>query len=225
MTEQPAGSGAGSEDEAGMESLDELLAQIPELGDRLSTTEDTVGALVEELTDYPAGGPWLWDGLSAERQRELWTELDQFVTWLQNRILCHSMNKEDWIPACWYRHPDAVEQLTALMVAHKASYHPKTKKASHALVDWFHRALWPTMDTLKQRRTLKSCLEKGTHQEQYMTGVQLTAESEDFATFLDDSVPAPTEAEAPAFVDPATGEITEPEPTEPPHEANGGDHA
>lgn len=215
MSEDPAG--AEPDDGPGLESLDELLAQIPELATRMSTTEDTVAALVAELTDYPAGGPWLWGGLTAEHQRALWTELDEFVSWLQNRILCHSMSKDDWIPPCWYRHPDAVEQLTALMVAHQASYQPKTKKPSHALVDWFLRGLWPTMDILKQRRTLKPCLDKGEHQEQYMAGVQLVAASEDFISFLEEALPAP-----PAGVDPATGEVTGPDS---PPEAAGGEYA
>lgn len=201
MSGDPAGT--EPEDGPGLESLDDLLAQIPELDSRMSTTEDTVAALVAELTDYPAGGPWLWAGLTAEHQRALWTELDEFVSWLQNRILCYSMSKDDWIPPCWYRHPDVVEQLTALMVAHKASYRPKTKKPSHALVDWFLRGLWPTMDILKQRRTLKACLDKGEHQEQYMTGVQLVTASEDFTSFLDETLPEP-----PGGVDPTTGEIT-----------------
>lgn len=204
MRENPVG--VELEDGPGLESLDELLAQIPELDTRMSTTEETVAALVAELTDYPAGGPWLWAGLTTERQRSLWTELDAFVSWLQNRILCHSMSKDDWIPPCWYRHPDAVEQLTAVMVAHQASYRPKTKKPSHALVDWFLRALWPTMDILKQRRTLKGCLDKGQHQEQYMTGVQLVAGSDDFTAFLDEALPEPPEG-----VDPDTGEITGPD--------------
>lgn len=177
-------------------ALDELLAGIPELAKRLSDTEDTVAALVEELTDQPAGGPWLWDSLTPERQRELWAELDAFVSWLQNRILCHHMSKDNWISACWYRHPDAVEQLTALMVAHKASYHPKSTKATHGLVDWFQRCLWPTMDTLKQRMTFKACLSKGEHEEQYMPGLQLKAGSEAFAAFVEEAVSATDEPEA-----------------------------
>lgn len=200
-------------------ALDELLAGIPELAKRLSDTEDTVAALVEELTDQPAGGPWLWDSLTPERQRELWAELDAFVSWLQNRILCHHMSKDNWISPCWYLHPDAVEQLTALMVAHKASHHPKSKKATHGLVDWFQRCLWPTMDTLKQRMTFKACLGKGEHEEQYMPGVQLVAASDDFAAFVDENVPAPDDPEEPApreltdLADPETGELpTPPDP-------------
>jgi len=214
---------SGTTDE-GEAALDELLAAIPGLAHRLSETEDTVAALVEELTDHPAGGPWLWDGLDAEAQRELWVELDAFVSWLQNRILCHHMSKDNWISPCWYRHPDAAEQLTALMVAHKASYHPKAAQATHGLVDWFQRCLWPTMDTLKQRMTFKACLSKGEHEPQYMPGVQLVAASDEFAAFLDETVPAPAESGEPGpheladLADPETGELpTPPDPGETGH--------
>ncbi|WP_417235515.1 hypothetical protein [Arthrobacter sp.] len=207
-----------------VEGLDELLLRIPEMDGRLAATEETVAALVAELTDHPAGGPWLWDALTPERQRELWVELDGFVSWLQNRILCHHMSKDNWISPCWYRHPDAVEQLTALMVAHKASYHPKAAQATHGLVDWFQRCLWPTMDTLKQRMTFKACLGKGEHEPQYMPGVQLVAASDDFAAFVDESVPAPVRPgkhaphELADIADPETGELpTPPAPGEAGH--------
>jgi hypothetical protein len=126
-----------------------------------------------------------------------------------------------------------VEQLTALMVAHKASYHPKSKKPSHALVDWFQRCLWPTMDTLKLRQTFKQCLQKREHEEPYAPGMNLVASDKDFTAFVDATVPkahpdagpkAPGPVpEAPEtglpqwMVDPGTGEIIEPpEGDEPP---------
>lgn len=226
------------EEDAEYDGLEELLAGIPELIRRLGETEESVAALVEELANYPAGGPWLWEGLEPEAQRALWIELDTFVTWLQNRILSHHASKEGWIAPCWYQHPDAVEQLTALMVAHKASYHPKSKKPSHTLVDWFQRGLWPTMDTLKQRQTFKQCLQKREHEEPYAPGMNLVASDKDFTAFVDATVPetpaaavpktpgsvqeAPETGLPPWMVDPRTGEIIEPpegdEPPEPEEE-------
>ncbi|MCV9996451.1 DUF4913 domain-containing protein [Paeniglutamicibacter sp. ZC-3] len=214
------------EDDEQYDGLEELLAGIPELIRRLGETEETVAALVEELANYPAGGPWLWEGLEPGAQRALWIELDAFVTWLQNRILSHHASKEGWIAPCWYKHPDAVEQLTALMVAHKASYHPKSKGPSHALVDWFQRCLWPTMDTLKQRQTFKQCLQKREHEEPYAPGMNLVANDKDFTAFVDATVPEAPAAAGPKapgpvpedpetglpqwMVDPGTGEIIEP---------------
>ncbi|MET0873078.1 MAG: hypothetical protein ABWX89_12175 [Paeniglutamicibacter terrestris] len=225
------------EDDDQYDGLEELLAGIPELIRRLGETEESVAALVEELANYPAGGPWLWEGLEPEAQRALWIELDAFVSWLQNRILSHHASKEGWIAPCWYKHPDAVEQLTALMVAHKASYHPKSKTPSHTLVDWFQRCLWPTMDTLKQRQTFKQCLHKREHEEPYAPGMNLVASDEDFTAFVDATVlevpaaagpkapgPVPDAAETglpPWMVDPGTGEIIEPHASDGPPEPEG----
>lgn len=225
------------EDDDQYDGLEELLSGIPELIRRLGETEDSVAALVEELANYPAGGPWLWEGLEPEAQRALWIELDAFVSWLQNRILSHHASKEGWIAPCWYKHTDAVEQLTALMVAHKASYHPKSKTPSHTLVDWFQRCLWPTMDTLKQRQTFKQCLQKREHEEPYAPGMNLVASDKDFTSFVDAAVPeapaaagpkapgpVPDAAETglpPWMVDPGTGEIIEPHASDEPPEPEG----
>lgn len=159
---------------------------LVDLMDRMDSVEELAANLFEELTSYPAGGPWFWEELNAEQRKELWAELDAFVVWLQNRILRHWSNPEGWIPACWYRHPDAVEMLTALMVAHKAAYRAKSKKPSFELTEWFSRALWPTMETFRQRMTFKSCVESREHYGATGSGLELAAESEDFLTFVDD---------------------------------------
>ncbi|MGP5220412.1 hypothetical protein [Arthrobacter rhombi] len=198
-----------AEDEAA--EFDELLTRIPEMDRRLANTEEAVEGLLAVLANYPAGGPWLWDGLEPDAKRDLWIELDAFVVWLQNRILCHHADRTRWITPCWYLHPDVVEQLTALMVAHKASYHPKAKTPSHMLVDWFQRCLWPTMDSLKDRLTLKPCQTQREHVEAYMKGTNLAGGSEDFLAFVEETVPGSVEEEpeAPA-ADRETGEVIEP---------------
>ena len=163
-----------------------LTDVLPEVLDRLDSVEELAANLFEELTSYPAGGPWFWKELKPEQRKELWAELDTFVVWLQNRILRHWSNSEGWIPACWYRHPDAVELLTALMVAHKAAYGAKSKKPSFELTEWFSRALWPTMETFKQRSTFKYCLENQSHADSTSQGLELRAESDDFEAFVDE---------------------------------------
>ena len=157
---------------------------IPDLLDRLDNVEELAAQLFEELTSYPAGGPWFWEELKPEQRKELWAELDSFVTWLQNRILRHSSNSAGWIPGCWYRHPDAVEMLTALLVAHKAAYRAKSKKPSFELTEWFSRALWPTMDTFSQRSTFKNCLENLSHYDATGSGLELRAKTAEFTVFI-----------------------------------------
>lgn len=215
----------------------DVRGKVGELAGKVDETQKVVSSLHDLVTDLPAGGPWLWAELDAAAQRDLWIELDAFVSWLQNRILSHNTSRLAGIAPCWYKHPDAVEQLTALMVAHKASYNPRSKKASHALVDWFHRALWPTMEIIKARNTFKNCIEQREHKETAPAG-QLLAGSPSFNAFLDDTVPAPEEPKEPAedgpgeeagppdyLIDPSTGEISEPDDLDAPPEPEEGGHA
>jgi hypothetical protein len=148
--------------------------------------EELAAGLFEEITSAPAAGPWYWADLTGEQARDLWVELDGFVVWLQNRILRHSSNSAGWVPACWYRHPDAVELLTALMVAHKAAYRSKNTKPGFELTEWFTRALWPTMDSLAQRMTFKNCVEGQGHFAATSPGLQLTPNSDHFTAFLNE---------------------------------------
>lgn len=219
----------------------QVRGKVGELIGKVDETQQVISSLHDLVTDLPAGGPWLWAELDPKVQRDLWIELDAFVSWLQNRILSHNTSRQSGIAPCWYKHPDAVEQLTALMVAHKASYNPKTKKASHALVDWFHRALWPTMEIIKARGTFKNCIEKREHKDVEPAG-QFAAASEEFSAFLDETAPAPVEPEEPKpapeapaessgqdgegpppwLVAPGTGEISEPDDQDEPPEPEEG---
>lgn len=208
---EPTEHEAETEDEVAQ--IDELILRIPEMDEQLTDLRGAVEGLLAELANYPAGGPWLWDALEPAAQRDLWIELDAFVVWLQNRILRHHADRTRWITPCWYRHPDVVEQLTALMVAHKASYHPKAQTPSHTLVDWFQKCLWPTMDSLKDRLTLKRCQSERKHVEASISGVELVENDSAFAAFVDETVPeSETDddgVDASLSVDPTTGEVIE----------------
>lgn len=184
--------------DTGSDTADEASADpntiIPEILARLSGVEELAGALFEELQAYPAGGPWLWSGLDTAKRAELWIELDGFVGWLQNTILRHSSNPDKWILPCWYRHPYAVESLTALMVAHQAAYHPKTKKPSFALVDWFTRALWPVIDSFKERRLFDACRDAQKHTDPSSSGPVLSLSADVFLEFVAADVETRTDA-------------------------------
>ncbi|MEA5456961.1 hypothetical protein SPF06_19740 [Sinomonas sp. JGH33] len=164
--------------------------RVPEILNRLGELEELALGLAAELADYPAGGPWHWRELDAAQRAELWAELDDFVAWLQNRILSHSSNPDMWIEPCWYRHPDVVEQLTAVMVAHAAAYRPKSHKPSFAPADWFHRVLWPTMGKIAERDTFTNCRQRDGHHGPEGTR-KLTAGSAEFDDFLRDQLEGP----------------------------------
>lgn len=58
-----------------------------------------------------------WDGLDKHAAERLWDELVRWVQWFRHRY--EILEK---VPPCWYRHPRMVEELTALMTAHRAAY-------------------------------------------------------------------------------------------------------
>lgn len=170
---------------------------IADILDRLANVEEVAGYVYEELSNYPAGGPWFWKELNPEQRRELWVELGEFVTWLQNRILCHWSNTEGSVAPCWYLHPDAVELLTALMVAHKAAYRAKSKKPSFELSEWFTRALWPTMEALGRRSTFKNCLSEREHLPS-SGGIVLDGASTAFRDFVTEATTEPAPVSVPS---------------------------
>ncbi|MCX4097704.1 hypothetical protein [Nocardia sp. alder85J] len=67
----------------------------------------------------PVFGPsrFAWADLDRDSARSLWTDLTTWVDWFRERYQPGSK-----ITPCWYRHGAVVEELTALMAAHKAVY-------------------------------------------------------------------------------------------------------
>lgn len=93
---------------------------------------------------------FVWRHLDQAAAADLWAELADWVQWLRERYNLGSV-----IPKCWYRHPVAVEELTALMSAHTAAYQqhygPKGVLIhDHDLMSGWHRdALAPALSRIK----------------------------------------------------------------------------
>ena len=60
---------------------------------------------------------WCWRSLGPVESREQWQHLLSWVGWLRGRYPI-----ADQLPACWWRHSELVEELTALWVAWLAAY-------------------------------------------------------------------------------------------------------
>jgi hypothetical protein len=151
MNNQPStddANGSNLVDELPVEPLDPvMLAQVLEaLARRLDSLEALVEALTDQLVEAPAGGPWAWRDLGPSQRRALLIELRDWVDWLIARY--ELRGEAETIPPCWFLHPVAVEELTALMVAWKTAYSRKETAPSDALVNWHDRWLWPTLDRL-----------------------------------------------------------------------------
>ena len=59
-----------------------------------------------------------------------WCEVEVSTCWLDGRYLTNLADPSYRPPTCWYRHPIAAEELTALMVAHRAAYDTRSAKAA-----------------------------------------------------------------------------------------------
>jgi hypothetical protein len=93
----------------------------------------------------PAGVPWplRWIDLDRDAAAQVWAWLIDWVDWAVDR---YRLAEE--IPACWYRHPPLVEELTGLAAAWHTAYddtapadgpllwHERFARARIRLHDW-----------------------------------------------------------------------------------------
>ena len=120
-------------------SLIERVDELEKLCDGLMTVLETVQTQVETLaTGAPAPAvpsasdddddrgedeseyaAYCWRYASPAQKKRLWVQLREWVDWA-NTTLCS--NKWRYIRPCWFRHPAAVEELTALWAAWEAAY-------------------------------------------------------------------------------------------------------
>lgn len=70
-------------------------------------------------TEPVAYVPYCWRYVSAAEARGLWVRLREWVDWVNGRYFASSWES---IRPCWFRHPAAVEELTALWAAWEAAY-------------------------------------------------------------------------------------------------------
>ncbi|AGT95324.1 hypothetical protein BS297_30715 [Rhodococcus erythropolis] len=107
----------------------------------------------EGLEDHLPTRVYRWKDLDGEQAAELWAELIAWVSWFRRR---YSVTGSDAvIPPCWYRHPVAVEELTALMVSHQSAY---TLDEPGSELSAFHvQWLWLTLRGLAERAGYKRC--------------------------------------------------------------------
>lgn len=70
-------------------------------------------------TEPAAYVPYCWRFVSAVEARGLWIRLREWVDWVNGRYFASSWES---IRPCWFRHPAAVEELTALWAAWESAY-------------------------------------------------------------------------------------------------------
>ncbi|MFE3557331.1 hypothetical protein ACFXKW_21050 [Streptomyces sp. NPDC059193] len=111
-----------------------------------------------DLADTRSDLRWVWSAMDPAERRERLSRMAEWVAWLVKEYDEH----RDKILPCWYRHPSALNRLTALYVAWVRVYvEPGEEQRDLSLVEW-HTALDRTVAEL---RFPSACQGLGTHAE------------------------------------------------------------
>lgn len=114
------------------------LAEVAALHDqRISQLAELVDDLLPQGEGTPGSGqgPVVWAQLTSVERQRTWRSLAEWVGWLRSRYpLAHR------VPPCWWRHPELVEELTALWLAWREAYVEKGAVLSSG-ADWHNRWL------------------------------------------------------------------------------------
>lgn len=99
--------------------LDAMDAQQRRIEHLESTGPVLSGDAQAQETEPAAYVPYCWKHVSASEARGLWVRLREWVDWVNARYFSSSWES---IRPCWFRHPAAVEELTALWAAWESAY-------------------------------------------------------------------------------------------------------
>lgn len=116
---------------------------IPGLAEVAALHHDAIESLATAIDELKAGEqssagvrrPVVWADLEPHEARRTWRRLAGWVGWLRSRYPLAQR-----IPPCWWRHPELVEELTALWQAWMDSYVVKGAPLG-AGADWHGRVL------------------------------------------------------------------------------------
>lgn len=104
--------------------------------------------------------PYCWRHVSASEARGLWVRLREWVDWVNGRYFASSWES---IRPCWFRHPAAVEELTALWAAWEAAYRASDEGEGFSdAALWWHEKLHTVVHRLWEEQ-FAEC--KAGHQE------------------------------------------------------------
>jgi hypothetical protein len=114
------------------------LAEVAALHEqRLEQMSAQLDELLDREADGPSSsnGPVVWHQLNPYETERTWRALAEWVGWLRGRYpLAHQ------VPLCWWRHPELVEELTALWLAWREAYVEKGASLTGG-ADWHGRWL------------------------------------------------------------------------------------
>jgi len=126
----------------------------------------------------PAPANWCWQGIGEDEAFEQWRQLASWVGWLRRRYPI-----ADQLPACWWRHSELVEELTAVWLAWHAAYTEPHGQLT-APAD-FHDRVLPSFLT-RVRRWGVQCLDEHRPRPASVYGHEAVDDPEAFADFTGD---------------------------------------
>lgn len=118
-----------------LDAMDAQQQRIEQLESAGPVPVSSGDAQAQAPADEPvAYVPYCWRHVSAAEARGLWVRLREWVDWVNGRYFSSSWES---IRPCWFRHPAAVEELTALWAAWESAY-----RASDEGEGFSDAALW-----------------------------------------------------------------------------------
>ena len=123
-----------------LDAMDAQQQRIEQLESAGPVPVSSGDAQAQAPADEPvAYVPYCWRHVSAAEARGLWVRLREWVDWVNGRYFSSSWES---IRPCWFRHPAAVEELTALWAAWEAAY--RSSDEGEGFSDaalWWHEKL------------------------------------------------------------------------------------
>lgn len=134
------------------ERLDRIERQNLSLRNDIKSLVETVNKLVaaDRVKNTRA---WIWAELDADTANARWSDLDDWVT---NHLLARHKHHTRTLRACWRRHPDVVDELTALYVVWTDAYR-NPHCTPTAAADYHRRWLPDAMAAIDKAFTADGC--------------------------------------------------------------------
>ena len=192
--------------------LDDLAETVSEVG----TLRDEVAAVAEvagNIATAQGHGPVAWwpDLATGDSRAEA---LESLGAWMDEVLRARHPEMYNRLGACWYQHPDVLDELTALRSAWYAAYRDPEASAT-AAIEWHDRWLPGAMRRCRTAIRARGC--KGRHERMAPATVPFM-DRQDFRNFIRDgqetAVPVNDET-GPASVAAPPWEPA-PEPSDPP---------
>jgi hypothetical protein len=124
--------------EALQHQLADVIDELADLSVRVTDLAAEVAALTKEHTETPTAPCWV--DLDQNTAEKAWAALRAWVIDVLFGRYPHTadQHKDAHIPPCWYRHPSAVEELSALHVTWCAAFRDPTAQPTTAN-EWHRR--------------------------------------------------------------------------------------